>query len=354
MFNLRGNQRTAGELSRKEGGKVFGAGSRNTVAIFIGLKNPAHAGPCEISYRDIGDYLTREEKLRIIADANLSSINWTDIIPNSHGDWIGQRDDTFATWPAIGAKKREPGQVTIFQTYSSGLKSGRDAWCYNYSREKLGHNIDNLLDQYRTVKSEFEQPNLGGAKLTDKHLTQYLEDNPRHTAEGKISWNRSLKQQVIRGTHLEWNDGFVFQSTYRPFSPQWTYFDRRVNDMVYQLRSMFPSPHHANVGFYVVGAGSDKPFSVLMTDSLPDLALWGSSSGQYFPRCTYEEVGTTDGGLDFADHAEVDEYGYRRVDNITDEILAIYRQAAGPQVSKDDIFRKTAAGRRRKGGCARL
>lgn len=338
VYNLRGNARTAGELRKKERGNVFGSGGRTTIGIFIGVKNPAHTGSCNISYRDIGDYLTREDKLRIVTEADLDTIDWAPITPNSHGDWIGQRDDTFSSWPAVGAKKREPGQITIFQTYSSGLKSGRDAWCYNYSREKLGHNIENLLDQYRTVKSEFEQPNLGGAKLTDKHLTQYLEDNPRHTAEGKISWNRSLKQQVIRGTHLEWNDGFVFQSTYRPFSPQWTYFDRRVNDMVYQLASMFPTPHHANIGFYVVGAGSDKPFSVLMTDSLPDLALWGSSSGQYFPRYTYEEVDAADGGFNFADDAEVDEYGYRRVDNVTDEILEIYRKAVGSQVSKDDIF----------------
>ncbi|MCT1517243.1 type ISP restriction/modification enzyme, partial [Dietzia cercidiphylli] len=131
--------------SRREGGKVFGAGSRNTVAIFIGVKNPAHIGPCEISYRDIGDYLTREDKLRIIADADLDTLDWAPITPNSHGDWIGQRDDTFTTWPAIGVKKREPGQITVFETFSSGLKTGRDTWCYNYSREKLGHNIANLL-----------------------------------------------------------------------------------------------------------------------------------------------------------------------------------------------------------------
>lgn len=33
VFNLRGNQRTSGELSRKEGGKIFGSGSRTPVAI---------------------------------------------------------------------------------------------------------------------------------------------------------------------------------------------------------------------------------------------------------------------------------------------------------------------------------
>jgi predicted helicase len=38
VFNLRGNQRTSGEVSRKEGGKIFGSGSRTPVAITILVK----------------------------------------------------------------------------------------------------------------------------------------------------------------------------------------------------------------------------------------------------------------------------------------------------------------------------
>jgi predicted helicase len=38
VFNLRGNQRTSGELSRKEGGKIFGSGSRTPIAITILVK----------------------------------------------------------------------------------------------------------------------------------------------------------------------------------------------------------------------------------------------------------------------------------------------------------------------------
>ena len=35
VLNLRGNQRTSGELSRKEGGKIFGGGSRTPITITI-------------------------------------------------------------------------------------------------------------------------------------------------------------------------------------------------------------------------------------------------------------------------------------------------------------------------------
>ena len=85
VYNLRGNQRTAGELSRKEGGKIFGAGSRNTVAIFIGVKDPYHAGACQIHYHDIGDYLTREQKLQIVSANSLDTLDWQSIIPSPTG-----------------------------------------------------------------------------------------------------------------------------------------------------------------------------------------------------------------------------------------------------------------------------
>src|SRR5699024_3878137 len=128
VYNLRGNQRTAGELSRKEGGKVFGGGSRNTVAVFIGVKDPAHTGPCELLYADIGDYLTREDKLVIIDRDQLGTIDWEPITPNSHGDWVNQRSDNFTTWPAIGSRDPLQEQRKIFATHSLGIATNRDAW----------------------------------------------------------------------------------------------------------------------------------------------------------------------------------------------------------------------------------
>lgn len=78
IYNLRGNQRTAGEQSRKEGGKVFGGGSRATVAITLLVKDPAQDGPATVHYTDIGDYLTREQKLAAIADtASTGALNPT-------------------------------------------------------------------------------------------------------------------------------------------------------------------------------------------------------------------------------------------------------------------------------------
>lgn len=105
VFNLRGNQRTAGEESRREGGKIFGSGSRNTVALLVGVKDPDHTGPCRIRYRDIGDYLTREQKLSILDEDRVTTLDWRTINPDTHGDWVGQRNDSFGHLTPLGAKQ---------------------------------------------------------------------------------------------------------------------------------------------------------------------------------------------------------------------------------------------------------
>ncbi|MEU8898175.1 DEAD/DEAH box helicase [Nocardia sp. NPDC048505] len=340
VYNLRGNQRTAGELSRREGGKIFGSGSRNTVAIFIGVKQPNYQGRCEIHYHDIGDYLSREEKLRILAEQPFPDVDWQVIAPNNKGDWINHRDNEFQSWPAIGNKKPEAGIVTVFGTFSAGLKTGRDAWCCSFSKERLTENIENLLDQYMQALKELrEQRRAAGVSTANEALvTAYLQSRPSLTAPGCISWNRGLRQDLARDTEIGWSDSAVRVGTYRPFQPQWTYLNRRVNDMIYQLPSMFPTPHHNNLGIVITGAASHFEFTPFITDLLPNLHTLDTA--QFFPRWTYEKIETTEGELDLQALVtdDVDDWGYRRVDNITDEILANYRYAADESITKDDIF----------------
>ena len=147
-YNLRGNQRAAGELSVvREGGKVFGSGSRSTVAILLLVKNPGAAGGCRILYRDIGDYLSREEKLQIVASGTLSSVDWQTVHPNEQGDWINQRSAVFGTFDGL-ASKETSGRASIFSKHSPGLQTNRDAWVYNYSSNSLEASVRETIDFY--------------------------------------------------------------------------------------------------------------------------------------------------------------------------------------------------------------
>lgn len=337
VYNLRGNQRTAGELSRKEGGKVFGQGSRNTVAILIAVRNLAHTGQATIHYRDIGDYLTREQKLEIVAGGTLGSVDWKAIAPNASGDWVHQRSAAFESFAPLGAKD-STDETVVFTTYSAGLKTERDAWVYRFARQALVDSVkatqasyNAAVDALQSARAAHASTRLDGVVTPDSRT---------------FHWNRSARTDAERLRRYDFRGDAVRLGGYRPFTKQHLYFHRDLNAMLYQLPKIFPTVAHENVGFYVVGAGSDKPFSTLLTDAIPDLAFWGSSNGQFFPRYTYEPVDDDlhDGGpaeLFAAEPAKSDAPivdGYRRLDNITDAILADYQASFGEQVSKDEIF----------------
>ncbi|WOI90322.1 DEAD/DEAH box helicase [Rhodococcus qingshengii] len=340
VYNLRGNARTAGDLRQKEKGNVFGSGARTTAAIFIGIKNPAHTGPCEIHYRDIGDYLTREDKLRIVSEGQLGTVDWQSITPNSHGDWTSQRDDTFTTWPAIGNKKSTVGAMTVFAAHSRGLATGRDPWCYDYSQTQLESSVRKLISQYELARQEFrsycQEFEITNPKESD--VTAFLGTDPAMTSTGRVSWNSSLKQQLARNSAIEFTATSLQASAYRPFQKQMSYFSGALNERRYQLPSMYPTRNHENIGIVLTGPASHFEFTPFTTDLLPNLHVL--DTGQFFPRWTYEKNEPSDGGLDFATTEEkpADEWGYRRIDNITDGILTLYRSAVGDQVTKDDIF----------------
>ncbi|MDX3090993.1 DEAD/DEAH box helicase family protein [Streptomyces sp. ME02-6978a] len=341
-YNLRGNQRTAGEQSRKEGGKIFGSGSRNTVAILILVKGAGEAdasASCVLHYRDIGDYLSREDKLRILDSQDLESVVWERKIPNADGDWINQRDEQFAQFQVLGDKDKKRASQAVFETHSSGLKSGRDAWVYNFSKRRLTENVESMIDFYNGQVDAFaaHAKAAGLAKPKADAVEGFIDYDAT-----RFSWNRIDKSNVARGVTYSFDSERAYVSAYRPFTKQHVVFDARLNDMVYQLNRLFPKPGHPNVGFYMTGLGALKPFSVLMVRSVPDLNFWGSEGGQFFPRYTYVSTDADD-LLSLATAEETDN-GYRRVDNITDAALTDYRTVYDDlSITKDDVFHYTYA-----------
>lgn len=318
VYNLRGNQRTAGEKSRKEGGKIFDSGSRATVAITVLVKDPARTGPATIHYTDIGDYLTREDKLARIRDARtVTDLPATHLTPNEHGDWLNQRRDDFETFQPLGNKT---GGTAIFGLYSLGLATGRDAWVTGSNTRRVLENVHRMADNYNALVDAAPP---GDDVKPDK--------NSKH-----VAWNRNLDQLFTRRGRLTVKDEWLRESAYRPFYRQLTYFDRQFNAMVYRLNDLFPTPQHKNQAFLVTTPQPRTPFSTLMVDSVPDLGTFMDPS-QVFARWRYEKVEdegmlTLDGGED-----EVVD-GYRKIDNITDDALARFQAAFGEQVTKDDVF----------------
>ncbi|MCQ9347779.1 DEAD/DEAH box helicase [Corynebacterium phoceense] len=345
VYNLRGNQRTAGEQSRKEGGKVFGSGSRNTVAVIIAVKREI-PDDVTIHYRDIGDYLSTEEKLDIVESSTLENIDWEIIEPNEYGDWLNQRDEYFETWPVIGSKKANT-TPSYFKTFSAGLKTARDSWCYGSTRSSVAEQMKTLIETYETARERFGlwAQNAGLTRPREADVNDFLAEHPEFADLSRISWDGNLKQQLARNTQLIYSYENIRPSKYRPFAGQFAYFQEQVNQRRYQLPKLFPTPHHDNMTILLAGPYPNIAGHCFSTKVLPDLNVLTAS--QNFPRWTWEPVEAPEGELDFGMGASEGSEpgtegeilgGYRRVDNITDEILGIYREALGSDVTKDDIF----------------
>lgn len=340
-FNLRGNARTAGEQRRKEAGNVFRDGGRTTIAVMIGIKDPTKSG-FQLHYQDIGDYLTAEEKLGIIDDSSIETIDWQSIEPNKEGDWLNQRSEEFDTWPVIGEKKGSSEK--IFHSFSAGVKTSRDSWCYNFNPRRLFNNVSETAAYYNATVDLAQE-------ILCENKSIEFEDLKSHLDITKFSWDRTNRRQVLQGKKIRIEKSKIRKSLYRPFTKQICYFDsnRQLNNDTYQLSSIFPTPLHENVGLGVCSASTRTPFSVLGLDVLPNLGLF-MDPVQFFPRFTWSPVNAEDGGLfgegNVVKQGEASVYGqvgevvdgYVRVDNITDDIKALYRDALGGDVSGDEIF----------------
>lgn len=323
VFNLRGNQRTSGELSRKEGGKIFGSGSRTPIAITILVKKPkASDEAARIYYHDIGDYLSREDKLRIIrnmGDISNPLMQWVTITPNEHGDWLNKRSEQFQLYtPLEPEKKFGKGNKSFFVSYSLGTATNRDTWVYNFSLTRLQKNIEKTILHYNEqrlllAKGEIQEP---------------IKDSTKGT------WTRDWLNQVKKNKPFVENKNEYRVALYRPFMRVNSYFDDDLNQERYQLPRLFPTPSHRNLVICVSGIGASKDFSALMTDCIPDLQL--QFNGQCFPLYWYDDSTADIADLFSPPQSEMDRYVRR--DGVTDWILSTARKQYGSRVTKEDIF----------------
>lgn len=338
IFHLRGNQRTSGELSKREGGKIFGSGSRAPIAISILIKNPQAKEHGKILFHDIGDYLSQQEKLEKIETfqsiQGITQANgWQPITPDQHHDWINQRDDSFGEHISLGDKKDKTTAV-LFENYSGGVKTNRDAWCYNQSKEALTSNMKRMITFFNQVSSDY-QTAITSQEVLD--ISKFLPYDPT-----KIAWGGGLQTDIVRGKKHVFEPQALTKSMYRPFSKYWLYYRHGMNERTYQMPKIYPDNSACNKTIVLVGLGTPKDFSAVITDVVPDLQL--QANGQCFPLKLYEPNGLEEnqqdnqGALDFAGES-TNQGQYTVKDGITDAGLAHFQEAYPTEtISKDDLF----------------
>lgn len=334
VFHLRGNQRTAGELSRQEGGKIFGSGSRAPIAISLLVKNPQAAQHGQIYFYDIGDYLSREEKLeKITAFESVAGISdWKTITPDSHGDWLKQRDDGFEKFIVLGDKKGSG--LKLFHNFSQGVLTSRDAWAYNSSKMKSEANMMNMVNFYNSEVTRFEHAysELSG-KERQEHVDSFINSDP-----SRISWSSSLLPKLVALQRGVFDPSRLTLSLYRPFTKQWLYFDGMFNHRLGQMSRIFPDAAADNK-VICIPSRDESSFSALIANNVCDFNLAPNKGGyQCFPLYLYDERPETQSSTEDM-FSEATTASCQRRDAITADGLAHFQEAyPGEVISKEDIF----------------
>ncbi|KAA8713664.1 DEAD/DEAH box helicase [Lactococcus garvieae subsp. garvieae] len=248
IFNLRGDARTSGEQRRKEAGNVFDSGSRTPIAISILVKDGSDKH--EVHYHDIGDYLNREQKLSILTEArSIENIEWSEIVPDKNNDWINQRDENYESYTSMD---------DIFFDRHVGIDTSRDAWVYGFSKIKISKNMERMISNYNAELGKSQQE----LNLSDNY----------------VKWSRALLNRQKRNQAIEFSDGKITLSMYRPFTKKYLYLDKSVNENTGRNELSFKN---SNFGIFTQGPGVKTKFSALPINIVPNKHFINTGKGYY-------------------------------------------------------------------------
>ncbi|GGO59874.1 hypothetical protein GCM10010910_03890 [Microbacterium nanhaiense] len=234
--------------------------------------------------------------------------------PNAEGDWINQRDPNYEKYPPMSSKT---AGMSIFSSGGMGIATSRDSWVYSPSTAQLGATVAKLVGGYNSALEGWV------SQGAPEPASDFLPNDPKI-----INWSAGLRKRLLARRALADADFGASLALYRPFNKVWVTRNLELIERPAAIDRYFKGSHEGQLGIYQVGSGSAVPFSVIVTNAIPDLHVTGAGSGgQFFARYSYTHLDSNS----LFDQPE-------RVDNITDWALDQYRDVYGPQVTKDDIF----------------
>ena len=322
VYDLRGNARTSGETRQREGGGVFQHGSRAGVAVLLLVKRPGPiTGTAAIHYHDMGDYRTREQKLEMVDATSFDEIEWLEVTPNKHGDWINQRSDRYIKLrpvAVIQSEKAIPSLTPVFERSSLGALTSRDAWVFNSSETKLHGLVVSQAAFYNKQVEAFRS----GTETVDRD-------------QRRFKWDGAAEQRARKGILAGVHAGGFRRAIYRPFFRQHFYMDRVLNNSVYHLPSIFPTPGIRNPTILVErGLPSSRSHpGIVAVDAVPENKASAGAGRlcQLLPRYTFDAAPAGQQDVLLPDERQPR-------DNVTDDTLNAFRRLYGDSATKDRIF----------------
>ena len=315
-IDLKGNARTSGERRRREGGNIFDDKIRVGIVIYFLVRRQETNG-FKILYNSVEDYAKSSEKTDYIRGKSLNTLEFKDITPDKHHNWLNQSNSDFEGLLHLAGRKTYLSSVAaneraIFGLVANAVKTNRDDWVFDFDKDSLLNKVRFFVDKYNR-----------NLELSDDLL------------DTEIKWSSTLRESLRRGLRATLDRNCVIDALFRPYVNHWYYSDKLMSDRLtenhYAMfgRSLGQSNSLINV------CVNGKSFYALSTDRVADYHFTGDT--QSLPLYRYTEDG-------------------ERVSNITDWGLKVvnehYRKefgrhfeeaVGGESITAEDIFAYTYA-----------
>lgn len=310
VLDLGGNVRKNPKLSGTTH-NVFGIQVGVSIMFLIKKRGIDKSRNVKVWYARTGEMWKKQEKFDLLNQAEtINNIEWQEILPDKKHTWLTSGlDNNFDSFISMGNKDSKIiNNSSIFTKYGRGVATSRDIWAWSFEYDKLSTNINSTINYYNTHVVQWQTIN----------KSQDIDNFVKHDSR-LISWSRDLKLDLRRGNLAKYDENKIRSATYRPFTKRWLFFDRVMNEEVYQFPSFFPTSETENLVIGIAQYG-DKPFSVLISDTITDLNFFAAPQ-QCFPYYVYDEDGSN------------------QRENISDWALEHFRsQLNEPSIAKWDIF----------------
>ena len=255
---------------------------------------------------------TAEEKLGFLANHTMRGLDFDEVSPDKSHNWVNLTSNDFETLLPLASKETKAAKTAgkeraIFKLFSLGVVTARDDWVFDFDRSDLAAKIKFLIDAY----------NHDLVRLSAVRGSGQLEE----MLDSSIKWTRAVKNDFRRGTVYEYDDSQIIEASYRPFVKANLYFDKRLNEMQYQLNAMFHGGANPTITFLCVS--SSNALAAMAVDQPFDYCLlkMGNGGTQAVSRWVYDSSG-------------------HRVDNITDWALKQFTSHYAEEIGKGKAARK--------------
>jgi len=264
LLNLGGNVRKNPKLSGTTH-NVFGIQVGVSINLFVKKKETKNT---DIFYASVGEDWRKEAKYSYLdGKQQVSQVEWQIIAPDKKHTWLTEgMHFEFDEFLPLGTKKAKwlklDADGVIFKTYSLGINTNRDVWAYNFNSQALAENMQRTIEVYNKEVERWLRRENQSAKVDDFVLSD----------DTQISWSLSLKSHLKKGKKAIFSEEKIRSSLYRPFTRSHLFFDRVMNNAVFRIPSIFPTPSTDNENrvICVSGVGHDV-FICLIANHIADL-----------------------------------------------------------------------------------